>query len=90
MIRSVDGEIWRYQTIHGGSAVGRPTGTIGFGHFIFHDELHEFVREASLELEHVKTSDELTRYAGPGSHSIFGAAVVRFHIPVARAGSSEK
>ena len=64
MIRSVDGEIWRYQTIHGGSAVGRPNGTIGFGHFIFHQELREFVREASLELEHVKTSDELTRYAG--------------------------
>jgi chloramphenicol O-acetyltransferase type A len=64
MIRSVDGEIWRYQTIHGGSAVGRPDGTIGFGHYIFRRELHDFVDEASLELKRVKTSNELTRYPG--------------------------
>lgn len=64
MMRSVDGEIWRYQTIHGGSAVGRPNGTIGFGHYIFRRELHDFVREACLELKRVKTSDELTRYPG--------------------------
>lgn len=64
MMRSVNGEIWRYQTIHGGSAVGRPNGTIGFGHYIFRQELHDFVREASLELKRVKTSDELKRYPG--------------------------
>lgn len=64
MIRSVNGEIWRYQTIHGGSAVGRPNGTIGFGHYTFREDLHEFVREASLELKRVKASHELTRHAG--------------------------
>jgi chloramphenicol O-acetyltransferase type A len=64
MMRSLDGEIWRYQTIHGGSAVGRPNGTIGFGHYIFRHELHDFVREAWLELKRVKTSDELERYPG--------------------------
>jgi chloramphenicol O-acetyltransferase type A len=64
MTRSVDGEVWRYRTIHGGSAVGRPDGTIGFGHYIFDDDLHDFVRRASLEVEHVKTSNELTRYPG--------------------------
>lgn len=64
MTRSVNGEIWRYQTIHGGSAVGRPNGTIGFGHYPFHRDLHEFVREASVELKRVKASDDLTRYPG--------------------------
>jgi chloramphenicol O-acetyltransferase type A len=64
MTRSVDGEVWRYRTIHGGSAVGRPDGTIGFGHYIFDDDLHDFVRKASLEVERVKTSNELTRYPG--------------------------
>jgi chloramphenicol O-acetyltransferase type A len=64
MIRSVDGEIWRYQTIHGGSAVGRPNGTIGFGYYPFHSELREFVRAASLEVERVKASDELVRHPG--------------------------
>src|ERR1035438_7635070 len=29
----VDGAVWKYATIHGGSAVGRPDGTIGFGHY---------------------------------------------------------
>lgn len=64
MIRSVDGEILRYRTIHGGNAVGRPNGTIGFGHYIFRRPLQELVREASLELMRVKTSNELTRYPG--------------------------
>jgi chloramphenicol O-acetyltransferase type A len=64
MMRSVDGEVWRYQTIHGGSAVGRPNGTIGFGHYPFRPNLHEFVREASVELKRVKASDGLTRYPG--------------------------
>jgi chloramphenicol O-acetyltransferase type A len=63
-MRSVNGEIWRYRTIHGGSAVGRPNGTIGFGHYIFRHDLQDFVREASLELVRVKTTDELTRYPG--------------------------
>lgn len=63
-IRIVDGEIWRYQIIHGGSAVGRPNGTIGFGHYPFHQRLHDFVDEASLEVKRVKDSDQLTRYAG--------------------------
>lgn len=63
-LRGLNGEVWLYQTIHGGSAVGRPDGTIGFGHYVFHQDLHDFVREASLELNRVKTSNELTRYPG--------------------------
>jgi chloramphenicol O-acetyltransferase type A len=63
-LRSVNGEVWLYQTIHGGSAVGRSDGTIGFGHYTFHHDLHDFVREASLELNRVKMSHELDRYPG--------------------------
>lgn len=64
MLRSVNGEVWRYKTILGGSAVGRPNGTIGFAYFPFHVDLREFVDEAALEVNRVKASDELRRYAG--------------------------
>ena len=63
-LRSVDGEIWLYKTIHGGSAVGRANGTIGFGHYPFHPSLREFVRAASEEVARVKAGDDLVRYAG--------------------------
>ena len=62
--RIVDGAVWKYATIHGGSAVGRPNGTIGFGHYPYHPELLAFVREASLELERVKSRNDLERYPG--------------------------
>jgi chloramphenicol O-acetyltransferase type A len=61
--RIVDGAVWRYPTIHGGSAVGRPNGTIGFGHYPYHPDLISFVREASLELERVKSRNDLERYS---------------------------
>src|ERR1700728_4072253 len=62
--RIVNGEVWKYATIHGGSAVGRANGTIGFGHYIYRPELLAFVRNASLELERVKNRTDLERYAG--------------------------
>lgn len=62
--RIVDGEVWKYTTIHGGSAVGRANGTIGFGHYIYHPEFLAFVRDASLEVERVKKRNDLERYAG--------------------------
>jgi chloramphenicol O-acetyltransferase type A len=64
MTRIVDGAVWKYATIHGGSAVGRANGTIGFGHYNYQPELAAFVREASLELERVKSRNDLERYAG--------------------------
>lgn len=64
MTRIVDGAVWRYATIHGGSAVGRPDGTIGFGYYPYQPELLAFVREASVELERVKGRNDLERYAG--------------------------
>ena len=64
MTRIVDNAVWRYPTIHGGSAVGRPNGTIGFGHYPYQPELLPFVREASAELERVKSRTDLVRHAG--------------------------
>ncbi len=62
--RIVEGAVWKYTTIHGGSAVGRANGTIGFGHYSYHPELVPFVREASLELERVKNRNDVERFAG--------------------------
>ena len=64
MTRILDRTVWKYTTIHGGSAVGRSNGTIGFGYYIYQPELVAFVREASLELERVKNRSDLERYAG--------------------------
>jgi chloramphenicol O-acetyltransferase type A len=63
-LRVVDGAVWAYETIHGGSAVGRANGTIGFAHYAYGPELSDFVREASVELERVKSRSDLERYAG--------------------------
>ncbi|MBS1799922.1 MAG: chloramphenicol acetyltransferase [Acidobacteria bacterium] len=60
--RIVDGAVWRYERINGGSAVGRANGTIGFGHYNFHDDIGEFVTEASRVVDEVKQRDDLDRY----------------------------
>jgi chloramphenicol O-acetyltransferase type A len=63
-LRVVDGAVWAFETIHGGSAVGRPNGTIGFAHYAYRPQLMDFVREASVELERVRDRSDLERYAG--------------------------
>ena len=63
-LRVVDGAVWAYETIHGGSAVGRPNGTIGFAHYAYRPDLTDFVREASFEMERVRDRSDLERYAG--------------------------
>src|ERR1700739_1332749 len=45
--RIVEGTVWLYEQINGGSAVGRANGTIGLGHYQFHARIEDFVREAS-------------------------------------------
>jgi len=52
--RIVDGDVWLYEQINGGSAVGRANGTIGLGHYQFYARLHDFVREAAIELNRVR------------------------------------
>jgi len=60
--RIVNGAVWRYELINGGSAVGRPNGTIGFAHYRFRERLKEFVDEASVEVERVRRRDDVERY----------------------------
>ena len=60
--RIVDGVVWRYKQINGGSAVGRANGTIGFGHYQFYARIDEFVRKASMEVERVRQRDDMERY----------------------------
>lgn len=60
--RIVEGIVWRYDQIHAGSAVGRPNGTIGFGHYQFHQHLHDFVREAAVELDRVRGREDIEHY----------------------------
>jgi len=60
--RILDGEPWIYDVIHGGSAVGRPNGTIGFGYYPYRERIEEFVREASVEVERVKQRNDLERH----------------------------
>ncbi|HEY4355586.1 MAG TPA: CatA-like O-acetyltransferase [Acidobacteriaceae bacterium] len=59
--RVVEGAVWRFDQIDGGSAVGRPNGTIGFGHYPYRESIVEFVREASVEVERVRQRDDLER-----------------------------
>jgi chloramphenicol O-acetyltransferase type A len=62
--RIVDDAVWRYTEIQGGSAVGRPNGTIGFGHYRYRRDLKEFVAEASVEVERVRQRADLERSPG--------------------------
>jgi chloramphenicol O-acetyltransferase type A len=60
--RIVDGDVWLYEQIHGGSAVGRANGTIGLGHYQFRARIHEFVQEAAIELDRVRHRDDIEHY----------------------------
>ncbi|HEV2575704.1 MAG TPA: CatA-like O-acetyltransferase [Acidobacteriaceae bacterium] len=60
--RVVDGSVWIYDVIHGGSAVGRPNGTIGFAHHPYYQDLIEFVSESSAAIDRVKSRRDLERY----------------------------
>ena len=60
--RIVDGAVWSYERINAGSAVGRENGTIGLGHYQFHMQIDQFVREAATELDRVRQRDDIERY----------------------------
>jgi chloramphenicol O-acetyltransferase type A len=60
--RIVDGTVWLYEQINGGSAVGRANGTIGLGHYQFRARIEEFVLEAAVELDRVRQRDDIERY----------------------------
>jgi chloramphenicol O-acetyltransferase type A len=61
--RIVDDTVWLYEEVNGGSAVGRPNGTIGFAHYRYRESIEDFVNEASVEVERVRRRDDLERYA---------------------------
>lgn len=61
-LRIEGGEVWEYDVIDGGSAVGRPNGTIGFAHYPFHPELEAFASAGSVEIERVKARTDLERH----------------------------
>lgn len=63
-----DDKLWLYDHLNGGSAVGRPNGTIGFGHYAFHENLEDFVAEASAEIQRVRERTDLDR--SPGNNLI--------------------
>src|ERR1700733_152218 len=60
--RIVDGTVWLYEQINGGSAVGRANGPIGMGHYQFRARIGECVREAAIDLERVRQRDDIERY----------------------------
>jgi len=59
--RIVDGSAWIFDEIDGGSAVGRPNGTIGFAHYPYRAGIAEFVTEASVEVARVRQRNDLER-----------------------------
>ena len=59
--RIVDGAAWIFDEIDGGSAVGRPNGTIGFAYYPYRARIAEFVQEASVEVERVRQRNDLER-----------------------------
>src|ERR1700760_3297640 len=75
--RIVDGTIWLYEQINGGSAVGRANGTIGLGHYQFRARIDEFVREAAIELDRVRQRDDIERY--PEANLIRYSVLPWFH-----------
>jgi len=62
--RIIDGDVWRFDRIHGGSAIARPNGTIGFAHYGFRANLHEFEKEALIEVERVRKREDIERFQG--------------------------
>ena len=64
-LRLAAGEVWRYDEVYGGSAVGRPNGTIGFAHYAYRPDLRRFVAEATEQYEHARHSEILERPAEP-------------------------
>ena len=61
--RIVDGTVWRYEVVDGGSAVGRPNGTIGFAHYPYRERIQEFVGDASVFSAYPEKNPTLTNIA---------------------------
>jgi chloramphenicol O-acetyltransferase type A len=61
--RIVDDAPWLFPVIHGGSAVGRPNGTIGFAYYPYVPKLVPFVQQATPAMDAVRARTDLERHA---------------------------
>jgi chloramphenicol O-acetyltransferase type A len=60
-LRIEQNEVYRYDQIDAGSAIGRPDGTFGFGDFIYYPNFAEFHKEAVKVMRRVEQESGLTR-----------------------------
>jgi len=60
-LRIEDNEVYRYDQIDAGSAIGRPDGTFGFGDFTFYGTFDKFHSEAVKVMRRVEQESGLTR-----------------------------
>jgi chloramphenicol O-acetyltransferase type A len=62
-LRIVDDAVWLFPIIHGGSAVGRPNGTIGFAYYPWLPGLVPFVRQSAPIMDAVRARTDLERHS---------------------------
>jgi chloramphenicol O-acetyltransferase type A len=60
-LRIEQGEPVLYDTVDGGSTVGRPDGTFGYGYFPYSEDLGEFMEAGGREVERVRGTKGLER-----------------------------
>ncbi len=60
-LRIEQGEVVLYDTVDGGSTVGRADGTFGYGYFPYTDDIGEFMKAGALEVERVRGTTGLER-----------------------------
>lgn len=53
-LRTEDGKLVQYDTIHVSPTIGREDGTFGFGFFEYHTDIDIFIRNAEKEIKRVK------------------------------------
>ncbi|MFC4209682.1 CatA-like O-acetyltransferase [Pedobacter lithocola] len=72
--RIIEGEVWKYDTVHASATINRPNGTFGFSYTDFHKNFEDFKVEAIKEIEKVKNSTGLIA-ASSGENVIHYSAI---------------
>lgn len=60
-LRIEEEKLYQYDRIDAGSAIDKPDGTFGFGHFIYNSDMRQFVQDAVAEVEKVRDREGLGR-----------------------------
>ncbi|UYQ94346.1 chloramphenicol acetyltransferase [Chitinophaga horti] len=56
----IDGEqVWVYDQVHASPTIDRPGGTFGFAYIDYHEDFHQFTKQAQAEIHRVKGSTGL-------------------------------